>query len=344
MNDVLHPPVTGSVHKTELNVALPRLGFLGLGWIGCNRLKAIAQSGVAEVAVLADPIQEAVGAALELAPQAVSARDLDALLGFDLDGIVIATPSAMHAEQTIAALDYGCAVFCQKPLARSAAEARVVVGKARRVNRLLGVDLSYRHTAGMKAIRKLIRTGQLGEVYALEMAFHNAYGPDKAWFYDPKLSGGGCLIDLGTHLIDLALWCLDFPRVERATASFHRSGRNQVEDYAVAQVQLGTGTSVQLACSWKAPAGCDAEIEATFFGTKGGARFRNVNGSYCDFIAERLQPNRTRELLVTPPDDWGGRSIVTWANQLAASRAFDAEVETAIETAAAIDALYESFV
>jgi predicted dehydrogenase len=48
-------------------------------------------------------------------------------------------------------------------------------------------------------------------VFAVDLVFHNAYGPDKPWFYDPELSGGGCVMDLGVHLVDLALWSLDFP-------------------------------------------------------------------------------------------------------------------------------------
>src|SRR5205085_415527 len=128
------------------------------------------------------------------------------LCELDLDGLVIATPSASHAVQARAALERGIAVFCQKPLARTAAETASVVEAARAANRLLGVDLSYRHTEAMRHIGALARSGELGDIYAIDLVFHNAYGPDKAWFRDVKLSGGGCVIDLGTHLVDLALW------------------------------------------------------------------------------------------------------------------------------------------
>jgi hypothetical protein len=64
------------------------------------------------------------------------------------------------------------------------------------VDRLLAVDLSYRFTEGMSRIRELVAGGELGKVYAVDLVFHNAYGPDKAWFYDPALSGGGCVMDL----------------------------------------------------------------------------------------------------------------------------------------------------
>src|SRR2546421_668784 len=83
--------------------------------------------------------------------------------------------------------------------------------------------------------------------------------------------GGGCVIDLGVHLVDLALWNLGFPRVTKVTSQlFHHGKRWQigggnVEDYAVATLNLATGATVRLACSWKLPAGCDAIISGSFF-------------------------------------------------------------------------------
>src|SRR5690606_2280601 len=87
----------------EAPVARPRLGFLGVGWIGGHRLQAVANSGLAEVAAIADPVAEMVGMAAAVAPEAAQVRSLDELLRLELDGVVIATPSALHAEQSIAA-------------------------------------------------------------------------------------------------------------------------------------------------------------------------------------------------------------------------------------------------
>jgi predicted dehydrogenase len=100
----------------------PALGFLGVGWIGRHRMEAIARSGFGRVAAVADTSAEMIAAARETAPDAQVADGLDGLLGMGLDGIVIATPSAMHAEQSIRALQAGTAVFCQKPLGRTADE------------------------------------------------------------------------------------------------------------------------------------------------------------------------------------------------------------------------------
>src|SRR4051794_39211545 len=92
----------------------PRLGFLGLGWIGQHRLQSIIKSGSAEVAALADSVNEAVSKARDLAPEANIGENLDDLIEMNLDGIVIATPSALHAAQAQRALEHGLSVFCQK--------------------------------------------------------------------------------------------------------------------------------------------------------------------------------------------------------------------------------------
>ena len=120
----------------------PRLGFAGVGWIGRNRLEAIAASGLAAIEVIVDTDVHLAERAAENIPGAVLGSGFDSLLDRDLDGIVIATPSALHAAQAIECLESGKAVFCQKPLGRNGADTAVVIGAARRATRLLGVELS----------------------------------------------------------------------------------------------------------------------------------------------------------------------------------------------------------
>jgi predicted dehydrogenase len=320
----------------------PRIGFLGTGWIGRHRMQAILATGAVEAAVIADPSPEMAAEAQRLAPSARLVSDLDALLATGVDGVVIATPSALHAEQSMRALERGVAVFCQKPLGRTAAETQAAVDAARRADRLLAVDLSYRFTEGMRRIRDLVSTGELGRVFAADLAFHNAYGPDKPWFYDPALSGGGCLMDLGVHLVDLALWTLDFPDVTTVSGNLLTAGEppaGRVEDYAVATLELATGSIVRLACSWRLHAGRDAVISAAFHGTAGGAALHNVDGSFYDFTAERYR-GTAREPLVTPPDEWGGRAAADWALRLAAGERFDPAAERLVDVARVLDRIY----
>ena len=281
--------------------------------------------------------------AMEIARDAVRVGSLDELIATKPDGVVIATPSALHADQCIRALDAGMAVFCQKPLGRNGDEVSAVIEAAKRSDRLLGVDLSYRHTASMLAIRKRIEAGELGQVFAADFTFHNAYGPQSAWFWDPELSGGGCLIDLGIHLVDLALWIFGFPEVLDARAILLHEGRRlrpgDVEDYAIGELALANGVAVRLACSWNLDAGRDAVIEATFYGTDGGAQMRNENGSFFDFSAE-LFKGRMSERIATPPDDWGGRAAVEWMRKLAAGERFGGSTPGLADSARVLDRMY----
>jgi predicted dehydrogenase len=323
----------------------PRLGFLGVGWIGRHRLEAVARSGLAEIVAVADVITDNAAAAAKVGQAKAIAESLEELLKHQLDGVVIATPSALHARQAITALEHGVAVFCQKPLGRTAGETAAVVKAARQAGRPLAVDLSYRFVEGSRRIKELVHTGKLGSIYAADLVFHNAYGPDKQWFYEPALSGGGCMIDLGTHLVDLALWMLEPMDVRRVSSHLFAKGRplkelaGTVEDFALAQLELDHRTQVRLACSWNAPAGCDAVIQASFYGTSGGAMLSNVAGSFYDFTAERFR-GTARERLCGPPDNWGGRAILDWTAGLAQGAGFDPATERLVEGAAILDAIY----
>lgn len=325
--------------------ALPRLGFLGVGWIGRNRLEALARSGRAEVAAVADVSPGSLDACRSLAPAARLGSSLEELLEEPLDGLVIATPSALHATQAVQALRAGVAVFCQKPLGRTEAEHRAVMEAARRADRLLGVDLSYRYVRAARAVKRLVRAGALGRVYAADLVFHNAYGPDRPWFYRRSEAGGGCLMDLGTHLLDLALWLLgeeDFREVRGtllAGGEPSREGGDGVEDFALAELVTRGGAVTRVACSWGLPAGRDAVISAHVYGSGGGAAFRNVKGSFYRFVAERYR-GTSRERLASPPDPWGGRALLAWATRLARGGRYDPSVESLLPVARALDRLY----
>jgi predicted dehydrogenase len=329
--------------------SLPRVGFAGVGWIGLNRLRAIAEARGAEIVGILDTSPDAAQAAVRCieahAPSARAVSDFDELLAQDLDGIVIATPSGLHATQATAALEHGCAVFCQKPLARTAPEAAQVITVARTRDRLLGVDLCYRTVAGVPQLVELARSGQLGEIYAADLVFHNAYGPDKSWFYDLQQSGGGCVMDLGTHLLDLALLVLDYPQVCGVSSRLHRAGMllqkpiDQLEDHAFAEVQFSTGATARMACSWCLSAGQDAVIEAAFYGTRGSAILRNIGGSFYNFSVEHCVGTR-RHTIAAGDDQWGGRMANAWVCEVSQGTRFDERTNRLHDLSVLIDAIY----
>jgi predicted dehydrogenase len=329
--------------------ARPRIGFAGVGWIGLNRLKAVAAADAAEIVCIndasTDAARKAVDMVAERAPRVRLAESFDDLLAADLDGVVIATPSGLHAEQTIAALERGHAVFCQKPLARTGGEVARTINAARQSDRLLAVDFCYRTVAGVPQLVQLARSGALGDIFAVDLVFHNAYGPDKPWFYDLRQSGGGCVMDLGIHLVDLLLLVLDYPQVAEISSRLHASGRllgqplTELEDHALVEMQFDTGTTARLACSWRLSAGRDAIIEAAFYGTRGAVALRNVGGSFYDFVVEHYE-GTARRTLAEGPDDWGGRAINAWARQLAVAPTFDPGAARLYDVSTLIDAIY----
>lgn len=328
---------------------MPRLGFLGVGWIGAHRLESVARAGAARAIVITDASEENARRALErtgsMTGRAERVESFEALLARDLDGIVIATPSGQHAAQAVRALSSGHAVFCQKPLGRTASETRAVVAAARAADRLLEVDFCYRTVAGVTELMRLAHAGELGELYAADLVFHNAYGPDKAWFYDLAQSGGGCVMDLGIHLVDLALWVLGAPRATRVRSRLYAGGHplahpaSALEDHALVEIDFESGATARLACSWRAHCGCDAVIEASFYGSRGAVSLRNVRGSFYDFTVERLE-GTCRRVIAAPPDDWGGRAVCAWARRLAADRRYDGAAERLVEIAELIDRIY----
>ena len=321
----------------------PRLGFLGVGWIGRSRMAAMLATGVVEASAIVEPADAMAAGALALAPAARRLPDLGALLAERLDGIVIATPSALHAAQATAALQAGCAVFCQKPLGRTAAETTAVVAASRDADRLLGVDLSYRETNGMRAARELVRSGDLGHVFAADLVFHNAFGPDKPWFYDLALSGGGCVIDLGVHLVDLGLWLLDWPEVIRVDSHLFAAGEpvapGTIEDYGIATLTLATRAVIRIACSWKLHAGQDAVIAAHLHGTDGGIALDNIAGSFTRFTTRRKR-GTAREPIASDDEIWATRAAAAWAERLARGDRFDPAAEHLVTIAEVLDRIY----
>lgn len=325
---------------------LPTLGFLGTGWIGRSRMESVLSAGLGTAATICDTEPSNATDALKLAAGMRQVANLEELLQTDVEAVVIATPSALHASQSIACLQAGKAVFCQKPLGRDLNETRQIIEEARKADRFIAVDFSYRYTAGIQAIRQLIEKKELGKIYAIEAVFHNAYGPDKSWFYDPKLSGGGCLMDLGSHLVDLVLWLLGFPGTEVLSTSILSGGRpvfnhwEQVEDYVSAELKTINGVNVRIGCSWNLPVGKEAEIYLKMYGTEGGAAFYNINGSFYDFQCEKYQGTSTT-VLTTPPDDWGGRAIRHWAEELAKGPEYRPECEEVVKTASVLESIYK---
>lgn len=324
----------------------PRLGFAGLGWIGAQRMQVLANSKLAEVVAVCDPQPQALDkACAPLLCRPTVCETFEDLLLQQLDGIVIATPNALHESQSIAAMEQGLAVFSQKPLALSRQGTDLLLELAREKNLPLGIDWSYRFLAGVPELKRRIRSGELGAITAAELCFHNAYGPDASWYYDLARAGGGCLLDLGCHLLDLCHWLIGARDPRAVNARCFKNGSRlypplaEPEDFLMADIDYAIGPQVHLSCSWRASAGRGAIIGCRIFGTRGGAEIRNVDGSFYDFEVA-LNHGAQSTLLGAPPDAWPGRALIDWTKRLQGNGGFDPEPGHVAATAEVIDRIY----
>lgn len=308
----------------------PRVGFVGVEWPDGARLHDLASSGLVDVRTVSDPsptvARDAAARLRNTAPTVRVLVDPAATLDEPLDGIVVArhTPDATGLIR--AAIARGLAVFAAHPLAGSAREAADTVAVARAHDRLLGVDFRHRGLAGVAEMAALVRDGAIGTVFSADLAYHCTSGVPHTHGMREGLNG--CLLELGSHLVDLALHVLDTDEVHEISGRRYASGRRLAprlavaEDHASAELVAGRGVSVRLACSWRADLGQPHATEALFRGTRGALRLRNVPGSPNAYRVEQLEGARQRTLGGTL-DAWNCGAGCAWARRLARSPGFD---------------------
>jgi len=182
----------------------------------------------------------------------VFARDEEVFAAPDLDAVVICTPSHLHEPQAVAALEGGKHVLVEKPLALTAEGAARVVAAAERAGRALMVAMNSRYRPDVQALRPFLQGGELGEVFLMKSAWLNrkVRVARPTWRHRRETAGGGAWMDLGVQVLDLCLWLLGHPRVERLVAHLHPGEGMEVEDAAVVALRLASGTALSLAVSW----------------------------------------------------------------------------------------------
>jgi predicted dehydrogenase len=261
-----------------------RLGFAGVGWLGESLIKQLPRFPELQLVAVQDVNAELAADVAARHRAEWHGTDYQALIARrDLDGVVICTPNALHAQQARAALRVGKHVLVQKPLALSPRDAEATVHLAAQIGKLLFVDYSYRYLETVGALRRaLLRIGRPRRVVG---TFHNTYGPGKAWFFDPELSGGGALVDLGVHLLDLALELLEPDAAQLVDADLSFARGHRVEDAARLVLRLD-GVPFELEVSWNAERPL-TEISLQVDGEGGYARWENVGGSFFRFRTVR---------------------------------------------------------
>jgi predicted dehydrogenase len=203
------------------------------------------------------------------------------LLGLDeIDVVLVAVPNDLHAQVTIDAAGAGKHVICEKPLCRTLEEADRMIETCRRQ----GVRLFYAEELlfapkYVRAKQLAVDEGALGDVFLVKQ-WEEHYGPHEPWFWDVRRSGGGVLLDMGCHSIELARWILGKPPVKSVTAvlgTYVHHDRTQGEDHGICIVEYEGGRVGVAENSWAKPGGVDDRVE--IYGSRGHTRADLLRGS-----------------------------------------------------------------
>lgn len=271
-----------------------RVGIVGCGRMGVKRFEALGPSH--RLAAVADADPGRARALADRAAGAVVADDWRKLVRrSDLDAVIVSTPHDLLVPVAVAAVQAGKHVLVEKPAARNPRELGALEEAVSRHARCVHVGFNHRFHPALAQAKQIVDSGTLGPLLYLRGRYGHGGRPgyEKEWRADPAVSGGGELLDQGSHLIDLARWFLgDFDRVEGHVATYFWDIR--VEDNAFMSLRTPHGSTAWLHVSW-------TEWKNTFclelFAKTGKIQVDGLGGSYG---AERLTLYRMRPEMGPP--------------------------------------------
>ena len=278
----------------------------------------------------------------------------------EIDAVSVCTWNSAHAPATIAALDAGKHVLCEKPMAMNADEAKAMIEASKRNNKKLMVGFVRRYGNDAEVARDFIDAGSLGDVYYAKAVYLRRNGCPGGWFGDKSRSGGGPLIDLGVHVIDLVRYLMGRPApVSAYGATFSGMGKRKnlkdrvdydvrghgaapmdVEDMATALVRFDNGAVLSVEASFNLHIG-EGENKIEMYGTKGGVQFTpefRLNTEVNDYLANVTINKSTK----TTIDELFQREIDCYINSIIEDKDVSAIAEDGCTLMKILDAIYES--
>jgi predicted dehydrogenase len=269
-----------------------KVGIIGCGGIANGKhLPSLSKLGTVELVAFCDIVVEKAHEAAKqygVAGAKVYEDYTELLKDGSIDVIHVCTPNDSHAEISIAALESGKHVMCEKPMAKTAADARRMVEVAKRTGKKLTVGYNNRFRPDSLYLKQVASNGDLGDIYfAKAHAIRRRAVPTWGVFLDEEKQGGGPLIDIGTHALDLTLWVMDNyePKAVLGT-TFHKLSQKEnaanawgswdpkkftVEDSAFGMITMKNGATIILESSWALNTLDVKEAKCTLSGTEGGA-------------------------------------------------------------------------
>ena len=244
-----------------------RVAVIGSGRIAGVHARALARVARGRLVACTDAVPEVAERFAAEHGLAVYPTFGDVLADPDIDAVLVATPNGLHAEQTIAALEAGKHVFCQKPISLTTDDAERVVAAGRASDRVLQFGFMLRFTPPLTRVKELLDSGAIGSPIALTA---NIFGwePSADWFYDPA-AGGGVILDTMVHFADLVRWLLgDVERVAAEGGAYVLEGarRHDSPDNAIVTMRHAGGAMSSMYVTWTAGHG---NFRLELFGSEG---------------------------------------------------------------------------
>lgn len=217
----------------------------------------------------------------------------DLLEKCDVDAVIIATPTSTHTDIAIDCLNAGKDVLVEKPLARTYAETKKIVDAAKKNKRKLMVGMNLRYRPDTMLLRSFINSNEIGEPFYVKCGWIRKQSSSEKWFTKKEESGGGVIIDLGIHILDLALWLLDYPEITSvSTQNFYHFTKN-VEDTSINCIKCKNSAVINLEVSWSLPVEKD-HFFLDVYGTKGSFSsnpfrlFKKVENDYINLTPTQV--------------------------------------------------------
>ena len=267
-----------------------KIGVIGVGSISSMHLKSYAKNVKVEIYAVCDLNEErAIKKGAEFGAKKIYFNYRELLADHEIDAVSICTWNNTHAEISIAALDAGKHVLVEKPLARSVEEALRIQEAVKRSGKILQIGVVRRYDANVQMLRSFVDQGDFGNIYFAKASAVRRLGNPGGWFADIERSGGGPLIDLGVHMIDLCWYMMGKPKVKSVSGNtYHNLGNrshirnlsfyqaadydpnlNTVEDLANALIRFENGASLMVDVSFTSHAKEDG-ASIKLLGDKGG--------------------------------------------------------------------------
>jgi predicted dehydrogenase len=247
-----------------------KIGIVGAGGISDQHLDAISREPRAIAVAIADTsLETARLRAKQYHVPDVYTDYQEMIRREEIDAVIVCVPNYLHAPVTLAALAAGKHVLCEKPMATSVEQAEAMAETARRTGNVLMVAHNNRFRGTSLKLKQMMEQGALGHVYHAKAGWVRRKGIPGwgSWFTQREFAGGGALIDIGVHVLDLALWLLGYPRpvsvygktyahfgTERKALSpygvIQPNGTFDVEDFATALITFDNGATLALDAGW----------------------------------------------------------------------------------------------